>query len=69
MINIKKTADHVGAYDDPVSMLATVGYKKPVDLTMVNGKVVVKDGHLVNVDEPVMAEKAYGYYKEMLLRK
>ena len=36
---------------------------------MVNGKVVVKDGHLVNVDEPVMAEKAYGYYKEMLLRK
>lgn len=69
MINIKKTADHVGAYDDPVSMLATVGYKEPVDLTMVNGKVVVKDGHLVNVDEPVMAEKAYGYYKEMLLRK
>lgn len=33
------------------------------------GKVVVKDGHLVNVDEPVMAEKAYGYYKEMLVRK
>ncbi|MEA4972137.1 Hydroxydechloroatrazine ethylaminohydrolase [bioreactor metagenome] len=68
MIDIKKDADNVGAYDDPVSMLATVGYKKPVDLTMVNGKIVVRDGHLTGIDERAMADKAYSYYKRMLKR-
>lgn len=66
MIDIKKDADNVGAYDDPVAMLATVGYKKPADLTMVNGKVVVENGKLVGFDERAMAEKAYKKYTDVL---
>ena len=32
-------------------MLGTVGFKGPVDYTVVNGKVVVRDGRLTGVDE------------------
>jgi cytosine/adenosine deaminase-related metal-dependent hydrolase len=66
MIDIKKDADFVGAYEDPVAMLATVGYKKPVDLTMVNGKIVVKDGKLVGIDERAAAKKCYQNYRSIL---
>lgn len=41
----------VGADLDAKSMLATVGFKGAVDYTVVNGKIVVKDGHLVGIDE------------------
>ena len=66
MIDMKKDADNVGAYDDPVAMLSTVGYKKPVDLTMVNGKVVVRDGKLVGIDERSLADKCYQDYLAVL---
>ncbi len=46
-----------GAAFDPLSMLGTVGCKGAVDLTVVNGKVAVKDGRLQTVDEgQIMAE-------------
>ena len=32
-------------------MLGTVGLKGSVDYTIVNGKMVVENGHLVNIDE------------------
>lgn len=41
----------VGADLDVKSMLGTVGFKGPVDATVVNGRVVVKDGRLTGVDE------------------
>ncbi len=41
----------VGADLDVGSMLGTVGFKGPVDYTVVNGKVVVRDGRLTGVDE------------------
>ncbi len=63
MIDMEKDADNVGAYDDPVAMLATVGYKKPVDLTMVNGKIVVRNGKLVDMDERALAEKCNKTYR------
>lgn len=40
-----------GALHDPKNMLARVGVTGPVWMTMVNGKVVYKDGHLPGVDE------------------
>lgn len=52
------TLEWVGADFDPMSALATVGLYRPVDYTIVGGKVVVKDGHLVNVDEVSVARKA-----------
>ena len=41
----------VGADLDVGSMLGTVGFKGPVDYTVVNGKVVVRDGRLTGIDE------------------
>lgn len=43
--------DLVGADLDVKSLLGTVGFKGAVDYTVVNGKIVVKDGHLTGIDE------------------
>ena len=48
----------VGAQFDVRSMLATVGFKGNVDYTVVNGKIVVKEGKLVGIDEEKITEKA-----------
>ena len=39
-------------------MLGTVGFKGPVDATVVNGRVVVKDGRLTGVDEEKAVREA-----------
>ncbi|RYM00488.1 amidohydrolase [Sporolactobacillus sp. THM7-7] len=46
-----------GTLHDPKDLLAGVGLTGPVWLTMINGKVVYEDGHLVGVDEYALAEK------------
>ena len=63
MININRL-ELVGADLDPKSLLCTVGYKGTVDYTIVNGKVVVKNGILVNIDE----EKLY-YESDAVAKK
>lgn len=40
-----------GADADPISLLCTIGYARPVKLTMVNGRVVCRDGRLCGIDE------------------
>ena len=47
-----------GACYDPGSVLATVGLKGAVDYTIVHGKVTVRDGRLVTIDEVQIAEEA-----------
>jgi hydroxyatrazine ethylaminohydrolase len=47
-----------GALHDPKNLLAHVGVTGPVWLTMINGNVVYRDGHLTGVDESALAEKA-----------
>lgn len=47
----------VGADLDVKSMLGTVGFKGPVDYTVVNGRVVVRDGRLTGVDEETAVRK------------
>lgn len=63
----------VGADFDPKSMLATVGIKRPVALTMVGGKTVVKNGLLLQIDEEKTAatgrevvRKFNNYYKSYI---
>lgn len=56
----------VGAQYDPGSMLCTVGLKSPVDYTVVNGKIVVKDGQLTQIDETSIVEKASRSIKRYL---
>ena len=50
--------DFVGGRLDPAAFLGTIGYGRPVWLTMINGKVVYKDGHLVGIDEEKLAAEA-----------
>ncbi len=57
MINMNKI-NLVGTQLDPKSLLSTVGYKGNVDYTIVNGKIVVKEGMLTGIDEEAVVEGA-----------
>jgi Cytosine deaminase and related metal-dependent hydrolases len=59
----------VGSLYDPRSVLGTVGLRGPVDYTVVNGKIVVKEGRLVTVDERAVAEAANRKCREYLDRQ
>lgn len=48
----------VGTSMDYKSMLSTVGFKQPVDYTIVGGCVVVEKGHLSNIDEQDLVRRA-----------
>lgn len=47
-----------GTLQDAAAIPAVVGLKGAVDYTVVNGKIVVKNGELVNVDEHQITESA-----------
>ncbi len=57
MINSNRI-EFIGAEYDPKSILGTVGFKSPVDYTIIAGKVVVKDGKLTSIDEEKTAFEA-----------
>ncbi len=46
-----ETLEMTGLSHDPKNMLARSGVTGPVDLTMINGKVVYRDGVLTGIDE------------------
>lgn len=48
----------VGTLQDPAAIPAVIGIKNAVDYTIVNGKIVVKDGHLTTFDEHHLVEQA-----------
>jgi len=48
----------VGACYDPKSVLCTVGVKGPVDYTVINGRVTVRDGRIVGIDEEALVHEA-----------
>ena len=54
------------ALSDPAAFLATVGYKGSVDYTIVNGKIVVKDGRLTLTDEDKLAESAAACWEKYM---
>lgn len=43
--------DYVGTRHDPISLIAKVGIGAPVDLTMINGRVVWRDSAFPHLDE------------------
>jgi hypothetical protein len=47
-----------GAMEDPGSVFGTVGFRGSVDTTIVNGRVVVKDGHLTGMCQEEIARKS-----------
>ena len=48
----------VGACYDPKAVLATVGVRGPVDYTVVNGRITVREGRLTRIDEEATAREA-----------
>lgn len=57
MINVDKL-DLVGALLDPASFLGTIGYSNTVDMTIINGKIVYRDGMLIGINEEKMKKEA-----------
>ena len=58
----------VGACMDPKSVLGTVGVRGPVDYTVVQGRVTVKEGRLTTVEEDKVAHAANEKCREDLSR-
>ena len=65
LIDSRRT-ELIGAAEDPAAMLATVGLKAPVDYTFVHGKMAVKEGRLVGVDEEKLFREASKKVKKYL---
>lgn len=65
----KNRTELVGACEDPKSLLGTVGWKRPVDMTIINGHVTVRDGVLTGVDEEALAIKAESEMHAYLARQ
>lgn len=56
----------IGAMFDPGSVFGTVGYKKSVKYTVVNGKITVEDGRLIGIDEEEISQKSNDVCKKYL---
>ncbi|MBR5430301.1 MAG: 8-oxoguanine deaminase [Firmicutes bacterium] len=56
------------ACSDPKSLLATVGLKGPVDYTLINGRVAVRQGRVTALDEEELAAAANRKAREYLSR-
>ncbi len=65
LINTKRLG-FAGGLSDSVSALVTSGDSQIVDITIVNGKIVVRDGRLVNIDEDRVAKKANKISQKMI---
>jgi len=57
---------YAGGFYDPISMIVNTGDSQIVDMTIVNGEIVVKDGQLVKVDEKNIISKTNELSKMML---
>ena len=65
LVNVNKLG-FAGGLSDSVSALVTCGNTQIVDINIVNGKVVVRNGRLVNIDEEILAEKANKISQKMI---
>ncbi|HMM22722.1 MAG TPA: 8-oxoguanine deaminase [Selenomonadales bacterium] len=66
MIDVDRL-EYVGARFDPKSLPATVGVSRPVDYTIVNGRIVVKNGQLCRVDERAAGQEAEKWARALVL--
>jgi len=62
------TLPYAGSLSDPIAALLFCGNNHNTDYTIVNGKVVVDNGHLVGFDEEELVHKANAISKEMLAK-
>lgn len=65
MIDTRKL-ELTGALHDPKNLLARCAVTGPVDLTMINGKVVFRDGKLTNVNEEELTREGEAVCNQVL---
>lgn len=58
--------EYVGAVHDPASLIAKLGVFSPVDLTMINGQVVWRDGQFPDLDEAQLAARAQEHVQRVV---
>ena len=58
---IRDRVEYIGAVHDPESLIAKVGISSPVDLTMINGCIVWRDGEFPGLDEQQMFAEAQAH--------
>jgi hydroxyatrazine ethylaminohydrolase len=58
--------EYVGTRHDPESLFAKVGHFRPVDLTMINGRIVWRNGEFPGLDEKQLAEKAEAHVRRVI---
>ena len=63
----ERRVELTGALYDPKSVLATVGLRGAVDVTVVNGRVVVEHGRLVTADEERLSAEANAVCRRYLI--
>lgn len=59
----------LGAHLDPMSIFGTVGCHAPVDYTVVNGRITVRDGRLLHVDEARIQREGRAKIEKLLEEK
>lgn len=58
--------DYVGTHHDPLSLIAKVGIGTAVDLTVINGRIVWKDGAFPHLDEAQLFAEAQATFHSVL---
>ena len=58
--------EYIGANHDPRSLPAKVGFSGPVDMTVINGKVVWRNGEFPGLDEMELARAADGVFRRVI---
>ncbi len=60
--------EYVGANHDVLALPAKVGFSGPVDLTVINGKVVWRNGEFSGLDEAQLVAEAHSVFSQKILR-
>ena len=63
-----RRVEYIGTLHDPESLIAKVGITTNVDLTMVNGRVVWKDGEFPGLDEHEMVAQAQSHVERVVYK-
>ncbi len=58
--------DYAGALSDPLAAIIFCGSSHHVDMTIVNGRIVLRDGKLTRVDEKAIRDRANSIARQML---
>ncbi len=58
--------EYVGTLHDPESLITKVGISSPVDLTVINGKVVYRQGEFPGLDEQKLAADAQSHVERVV---